>query len=94
MSASDRSVERTREIADLVLAAVAEVGGLERAALSADTPLFEANVDSLTLVAVIARLELALDVRFDDEESAQLVEARDASEICAIVGRKAAAVGR
>jgi acyl carrier protein len=83
-----------QEIADLVLATVAEVGGLERTALMVGTPLFEANVDSLTLVAVIARLELALDVRFDDEESAQLVEARDASEICAVVARKVAASGR
>jgi acyl carrier protein len=83
-----------QEIADLVLATVAEVGGLERTTLMAATPLFDANIDSLTLVAVIARLELALDVRFDDEESAQLVEARDASEICAIVARKVAAVGR
>lgn len=91
MSAAEPSTERAHDIAELVFEAVAEAGGLERGALTARTPLLEANVDSLTLIAIIARLELVLEVRFGEEESAALIEARDLRELCAIVALKVCA---
>lgn len=91
MSCAEPATERARDIAERVFEAVAEAGGLERAALTAGTPLLEANVDSLTLIAIIARLELVLEVRFDDDESAALIEARDLHELCAVVVHKVGA---
>jgi len=78
------------EIRELVFVGVAEAGGLERERLTAATSLLEANVDSLTLVALVARAELALGIEFTEEESAELVEARDLGELCAAIARKTA----
>lgn len=76
---------------ELIIGAVAAAGGLEREALSRETSLLEANMDSLTLVGLIARLELELDVAFTDAESIELVEARNLGALCAAVARKVAA---
>jgi hypothetical protein len=76
---------------DLVLLAVARASGLERSTLTRRTSLLEANVDSLTLIGLIACLELELGLCFTEVETMELVEARDLDELCAAVARKAAA---
>jgi acyl carrier protein len=73
---------------ELIVAAVADAGGLERSSLTGGTPLIEANLDSLTLIGLVSRLELELGVVFSDEESMELVEALDIAALCATIARK------
>lgn len=78
----------TEALDELVLLAVAAAGGADRASLTRETPLLGANVDSLTLIGLLASLELELGIAFSDRESVELVEARDLGELCALVARK------
>jgi acyl carrier protein len=90
-----RKAAEDRELLDeLVLLAVASAGGLERASLARETPLLEANVDSLTLIGLLAGLELELGIVFSELESMELVDARNVGDLCAAVARKVAAHSR
>lgn len=79
-------IEVERRVLDLV----AETSGVERASLSLGMPL-SAALDSLTLAAVVARIEAAFELGFSSEEASNLLGARDLGELCRIV---AARVGR
>jgi acyl carrier protein len=87
----EEPVIATKRLEEIVLLAVATVSGLEPARLSRSTSLLEANVDSLTLIGLVAYLELELGLRFTEVETVELVEARDLDGLCAAVARKAAA---
>jgi hypothetical protein len=54
-------------------------------------PLLGASLDSLTLIAIVTRLEAAFAIAFDSDETAALLGARDSSELAALVARKVAA---
>jgi acyl carrier protein len=75
----------------LVLDTVAATTQLDRAALDARTPLLEAHLDSLTLLAVLARIEAAGGVVFADEELLEWLGAVDLGALAAHVARKVAA---
>jgi acyl carrier protein len=54
-------------------------------------PLFDAPLDSLTLIAIVTRIEAAFCVSFDSDEIVALLGAADASALARLVARKAAA---
>jgi len=66
----------------LVLDAVAAAARIERCSLGPRTALLDANLDSLTLIAVVTRVELACGVDFASDEVAALLGARDLGELC------------
>jgi acyl carrier protein len=74
----------------LVLDAVAAAAQLERGSLDLRTPLLDINIDSLTLIAVVTRIEVACGIGFDSDEIAALVGVRDLRELCERVRRKIA----
>jgi acyl carrier protein len=54
-------------------------------------PLLDAQLDSLTLIAIVTRIEAAFAVELDSDELVALLGARDWSELAALVARKLAA---
>lgn len=70
-----------------VLDIVAEMTGIERADVSRSSAL-AAALDSLTLAAVVARIEAAFGIVLSGEETLALLTARDLSELCRLVARK------
>jgi len=69
-----------------VLELVAETCGLRCGELSPATPLSEA-LDSLTLVAAVARIEAVFAVVLAGDET-ELFSARDVAELAALIARK------
>jgi acyl carrier protein len=67
---------------------VAEATALDAASLPASTRLLDANMDSLTLVAIVTRIETAYGTTFDTDEIAELLHAYTVGELVAIVARK------
>jgi acyl carrier protein len=70
-----------------VLELIAETCGLECGELSPATPLPEA-LDSLTLVAVVARVEAVFAVLLEGDETGELLAARDVGELGRLIARK------
>jgi acyl carrier protein len=70
-----------------VLGLIAETCGLLGAELSPTRPLSEA-LDSLTLVAVVARIEAAFDVVLAGDETLELLGARDVAELGRLIAHK------
>jgi len=70
-----------------VLGLIAETCGLLGAELSPATPLSEA-LDSLTLVAVVTRIEAAFDIVLSGDETIELLGARDVAELGRLIARK------
>ena len=70
-----------------VLELIAETCGLECGELPPATPL-AAALDSLTLVAVVARIEATFDVVLEGNETSELVAARDVGELGRLIARK------
>ena len=64
---------------------------IETAGLDGTTaPLLGAPLDSLTLLAIVTRLEAAFAITLESDEIATLLGARDSSELAALVARKVA----
>jgi acyl carrier protein len=87
LSQSEGASEEPRRIEARVLELIAETCGLERAELSAATPLAEA-LDSLTFVAVVARIEAVFDVLLGGDDTSELLAARDVAELGRLLARK------
>jgi acyl carrier protein len=82
-------VRVTREQIDLfVLEAVADAAAVEVAYLRQSTPLLDTYMDSLTLVAIVTRIETTYAAAFDAGELAEILRARTVGEVSAIVARK------
>lgn len=59
--------------------------------VAATGPLLGAPLDSLTLIAIVTRLEAAFAIELDSDEIVAMLSARDCSELAALVARKVAA---
>lgn len=70
-----------------VLDIVAETSGLGRDELAPGTPL-AAALDSLTLAAVVTRVEAAFALPPAGEETLELLAARDIGELCRLIARR------
>ena len=79
--------EKPAPIETRVLDLIAETCGLVRSELALTTPLAEA-LDSLTLVAIVTRIEAAFDIVLGGEETSELLAARDVGELGRLVARK------
>jgi acyl carrier protein len=53
-------------------------------------PLVDTTLDSLTLVAVVARIEAVFAVSFDTDETITLLGARSSNELARLIARKIA----
>ena len=78
--------EKPPPVETRVLDLIAETCGLVQGELSLTTPLSEA-LDSLTLVAVVTRIEAAFDVVLGGDETIELL-ARDIGELGRLIARK------
>ena len=79
----------TREQIDrFVLQTVADATAVEPISLQLSTPLLDAQMDSLTLVAIVTRIEATYGATFDADELAEILRARSVGEVAAIVARK------
>ena len=87
LSKSEVARAEPRRIEARVLDLIAETCGLERAELSAATPVAEA-LDSLTFVAIVARIEAVFDVLLGGDETSELLSARDVGELGRLLARK------
>jgi len=82
-------VDIAREQVDrLVLETVADAAALEASSLRQSTPLLDTCMDSLTLVAIVTRIEATHGVALDAEELAAILRARTIGDVAAIVARK------
>ncbi|HEU4619128.1 MAG TPA: acyl carrier protein [Gammaproteobacteria bacterium] len=85
-------------IAELVVQALALACGVEAGSLAAATGIGELALDSLTLVAVLARIEASFDVELTGDEMLALFEPRTVGELVAhveaLVSRRLADGGR
>lgn len=70
-----------------VLDIVAETSGFDRGEVSLSTPL-AAALDSLTLTAVVARVEAAFAIALAASETLELLGARDVGELCRLIARR------
>ena len=79
----------TREqVERFVLEAVADAAAVEAATLQQSTPMLDTHMDSLTLVAIVTRIEVTYGAAFDADELAEILRARSVGEVAAIVARK------
>jgi acyl carrier protein len=82
----------TREQVDaFVLETVADAAVVKVTCLGQSTALLDAHIDSLTLVAIVTRIEAAYGAVFDAVELAEILRARSVGEVAAVVARKVAA---
>lgn len=79
----------TREQVDrFVLETVADAAAVDAADLRQSTPMLATYVDSLTLVAIVTRIETTYGTTFDADELAEILGARSVGEVAGIVARK------
>ena len=79
----------TREQIDrLVLEAIADAAAVDVASLRHSTSLLDTYMDSLTLVAIVTRIETTYGAAFDADEIAELLRARTVGDVAAVVARK------
>jgi acyl carrier protein len=77
----------------LVFDVVAELCRLDRSTLGRATPLLDAHFDSLTLIAVVARIELVCGASFEGEE-ASLLAAKTLGELASAITLRVRAAAR
>ena len=83
------TVVTTREEVDrFVLEAIADAAAAEIASVRQSTSLLDIHMDSLTLVAVVTRIEATYGAAFDSDELSEIVCARSVGDVAAIVARK------
>jgi len=82
-----------KRIAAVVREAISAATGLDIESLHHSTPLLETNMDSLTLVTVVSRIESAFATTFTADELAEILRARDIGEVAAGVARALGARG-
>jgi hypothetical protein len=78
-AASESVEERVRRLVDETAGWTAQAG-----------PLLGAPLDSLTLIAIVTRIEAAFAIAFESDDVVALLGARDSSELVALVVRKLA----
>jgi acyl carrier protein len=79
----------TREQIDrFVLEAFADAAAVEVASLRHSTPLLDTRIDSLTLVAIVTRIEAMYGATFDADELAEILRAHSVGDVAVIVARK------
>jgi acyl carrier protein len=76
------------QINRFVLEAVADAAAVDVAALHQSTLLLDAQMDSLTLVAIVTRIEAKYGTTFDADELADILRARSVGDVASIVARK------
>lgn len=82
MQISPDSIER------LVIDAIGAACRVEPTAITGSTQLLDMYMDSLTLVAVLSRIEVAYGFTLDADDIVVMLQARDVAELCAAVLRK------
>ncbi len=75
-------------VEEVVVAAIAAACRVAPATVTRATGLLELGMDSLTLVAVLSQIEAALETRFDADDVASMLRARDVAELVAAVAHK------
>ena len=79
----------TREQIDrFVLETIADAAAVEASSLRQSTPLLDAAMDSLTLVAIVTRIEMTYGAVFDTGELVEILRAHSVGEVAVIVARK------
>jgi acyl carrier protein len=73
-------------IEERVRGLIAEMAGFSSAAGS----LQDASLDSLTLIAIVTRIEAAFAIEFDSDEVVALIKAHNPRAVAALVARKVA----
>lgn len=80
------SSERAVDVEEAVCSLIAEMTGE-----SGSASLLAATLDSLTLIAIVTRIEAAFAIAFESDEVVALLGAQDASALARLVARKVAA---
>ena len=84
-----KTVSVTREqINRFVLETVADATAVELASLRQSTPLLDTQMDSLTLVAIVGRIEATYGATFDTDELGEILGAHSVGDVASIVARK------
>lgn len=73
------------ELAGFVLRLLAEAGGRRSDSPALRTTLLELDLDSLTLVSILTRVEAAYDLELDDHDLLALLEARDVGALIEVL---------
>jgi acyl carrier protein len=82
-------VDTTRVQVDrFVLETVADATAVEVASLRQSTRLLDTSMDSLTLVAIVSRIEATYGATFDADELDEILRARSVGDIATVVARK------
>lgn len=82
-------MDATREQIDrFVSETIADAAAIEVTSVRPSTPLLDTHMDSLTLVAIVTRIETTYGAAFDADELADILRARSVGDVAAIVARK------
>ena len=73
-----------------VIEALEVVSGLPASELRDSTPLVDANMDSLSVVAMLSLVEARCETSFDSDAAAEIVRAADVGGLIAAISRAAA----
>jgi acyl carrier protein len=87
LSSNGRDLATDTTIEERVRRLILETAGW----LETTGPLLGAALDSLTLIAIVTRLEAAFAIELDSDEIMALLGACDSGEVAAVVARKIAA---
>jgi len=71
-----------------VLETIADAAAVEVGSVRQSTSLVDTHMDSLTLVAVVTRIEATYGAAFDPDDIAEILRARSVGDVAAIVARK------
>jgi len=69
------------DLSEFVRAAIAQAANLDAAAVSGETHLLDLNLDSLTLVSVLAQVEAVHGIELEPEEILSMLEASRVLEL-------------
>ena len=83
----DAAHDRPADVEERVRTLIAEMTGGSGGA----GPLRDAALDSLTLIAIVTRIEAAFAISFDSDEVVVLLGAGDSNALARLVARKLAA---
>jgi acyl carrier protein len=84
---SDGAFDTAISLEELIADMLASAGRLDRTAIDERTSIEDLNLDSLTLVFVLSRVEAVCGVEFTTDDTAAVLQAGDVGELLAAVER-------
>jgi acyl carrier protein len=77
----------TLELAELVASAISSACNIERSAIAPETPLYNLGVDSVSMMAVVAQVQMRYEVELTSDQIMELFDASRVEDAVSLLGQ-------